>query len=81
MAKFKLKSGNSVKVVSGKFNKTIGFIKKIDRNKEVVYLENISRVKFVKKNSKSAEEKSKTKEILIPIHISNVTLWEENNKS
>lgn len=87
MAKFKLKSGNSVKVVSGKFRETVDVIKKIDRNNEVVYLESVSRVKFVKKsksenNSKyqvnpKSEDKSKTKKILIPIHISNVALWEE----
>jgi ribosomal protein L24 len=77
MAKFKLRSGNSVKVVSGKFRETIDIIKKIDRNNEVVYLESVSRIKFVK-NSKSEEKnKNKTKKILIPIHISNVTLWEE----
>ncbi|WNE41502.1 MAG: 50S ribosomal protein L24 [Mycoplasmataceae bacterium] len=75
MAKFNLKTGNTVKVICGKYRQTLDVIKKIDRKNGVVYLEKADRIKFVK-DSKSVD-KNKTKRIFVPIDISNVTLWEE----
>lgn len=76
MLKFKLKSGNTVKVICGKYRDTIDKIKKIDRKKHLVYLEKASHQQFVKKTK--GESESKVREVFVPIDISNVMLWEEN---
>lgn len=73
MIKFKLKVGNSVKVISGKYRGKIDSIKKLNKKKSLVYLDSIRKSKFIK-SSKVGE--SKTKEFSVPIHISNVVFWE-----
>ena len=76
MKKVSLKAGETVKVVVGKYSKTIDVIKKVDRKKSVVYLENISRIKFTKK---LRNEEKKSRKVFIPIHFSNVLIWKEKN--
>ena len=73
MIKFKLKVGNSVKVISGKYRGQIDIIKKIDKKNFLVYLNSIQKLKFVK-SPKLGQDK--TKKIFIPIHISNIVSWE-----
>jgi len=75
MIKFKLKSGDTVKVICGKYCNTVDKIKKIDKKRHLVYLEKASHQQFVKKTN--AESESKVREVFVPIDISNVELWEE----
>src|SRR6185295_4243553 len=93
MTKIKLKTGDKVKVITGKHRGTIDYISRLDPKKQVVYLKKASRKKYMKigepsedeedKNDKStpeAKKKSKLKEIMVPIHISNVAYWLEDKK-
>jgi ribosomal protein L24 len=71
MKKSKIKTGSSVKVICGKYRNSVDIVKKVEKKNSLVYLENSRRVKFIK-NSKNTEEK--TKEIFVPINVSNVVL-------
>lgn len=69
-----IKIGDKIKVISGNQKGIIGIINSILKKKSVVYVDGISpRLKNIK-NSK--EEKNKQIELQIPIHISNVMLWD-----
>jgi ribosomal protein L24 len=70
--KIKLKTGDPVIVNTGQNKGKIDYIFKIDRNKGLVYLKNVSRKKFDLSTFESKKE-SKIKEIMIPIHISNIS--------
>jgi ribosomal protein L24 len=70
-----MKSGNIVKVICGKYRNIIDKIEKIDRKRNIVYLEKINHQKFIKKTK--TENENKTKKVFIPIHISNVVIWKE----
>ena len=70
-----VKIGDKVKIISGSQKGIIGTINSILTKKSIVYIEGISpRLKTVK-NPKDGE--SKKFELQIPIHISNVMLWDK----
>jgi len=71
MIKAKLKSGDQVKVITGKHRGTIDYISHLDPKRQVVYLKKASRKKY-DKSTPDSKKKSEKKEIMVPIHISNV---------
>jgi len=71
MAKIKLKTGDKVKVITGKHRGTIDYISRLDPKKQVVYLKKVSRKKY-DKSTPDSKKKSELKEIMNPLHISNV---------
>ena len=75
MRKSKLKSGDTVKVITGKFRGLVDYISRIDPHRQVVYLKKAFRKKYDKSTAES-RQKSQLKEIMVPIHISNVVFWE-----
>lgn len=70
--KIKLKMGDQVKVIAGKYRGTVDFISRLDSQNKVVFLKKASRKKYDKSTPES-KKKSELKEIMVPIHISNVT--------
>jgi large subunit ribosomal protein L24 len=79
MAKIKLKTGDKVKVITGKHRGTIDYISRLDPKEKAVYLKKVSRKKY-DKSTPDSKKKSELKEIMTPIHISNVTYWLEDKK-
>ncbi|MCE8167849.1 MAG: 50S ribosomal protein L24 [Candidatus Moeniiplasma glomeromycotorum] len=77
--KMKLKTGDKVKIITGRYRGTIDFISYLDPSKQVVYLKKASRKKYDKSTPES-KKKSELKEIMVPIHISNVAYWLEEKK-
>jgi large subunit ribosomal protein L24 len=74
-----LKTGDKIKVISGSNKGFIGKIKAMMVKKSVVFIEGIlPRTKLIK-NSQSTD--SKKIELQIPIHISNVMLWDETSQA
>jgi large subunit ribosomal protein L24 len=76
-----VKIGDKVKVISGKQKGFIGVITSLVSKKSVVFLDGVTpRIKF-KKTPQGGE--AQRIEIQIPIHLSNVMLWdkEANNAS
>jgi large subunit ribosomal protein L24 len=74
MKKSHIKVGDKVKVISGNQKGFIGNIKTIFKNKSILFLEGVlPRIKYVK-NKQGGEPKKL--ELSIPIHISNVMLWD-----
>lgn len=71
MTKIKLKTGDQVKVITGKHRGTIDYISRLDQKKRAVYLKKVSRKKYDKSTADS-KKKSELKEIMTPLHISNV---------
>ena len=72
------KSGDTVKIITGSKKGLIGKIKTILFKKSLVFLDGIlPRVKFTKK-TQNAE--GKRIELEIPIHLSNVMLWDNESK-
>lgn len=70
-----IKIGDKVKIISGKQKGIIGVINSILKKKSLVYIDGISpRLKVVKNPN---EGKSKNVELQIPIHWSNVMLWDK----
>jgi len=78
--KLKLKNGDLVKVISGKYKGVVDYISKINLEKKTVYLKKASQKKY---DTSSVENKkqSKEKEVMMPIHISNVAFWLEKEKT
>ncbi|WP_147410017.1 hypothetical protein [endosymbiont GvMRE of Glomus versiforme] len=74
MNKIKLKSGDLVKVITGKFCGLVDNIHHIEPKKERVYLAKATRKVYNK--SPDVKKKSQLKDILVSLHISNVTAWE-----
>ena len=70
-SKTKLKTGDKVKVITGKYQGTIDYISRLDTKEQVVYLKKVSRKKYDKSTPEN-KKKSELKEIMTPIHISNV---------
>ncbi|CAG8635147.1 7120_t:CDS:2 [Scutellospora calospora] len=70
MTKTKLKTGDQVKVITGKHRGTIDYISRLDLKEQVVYLKKVSRKKYDKSTPEN-KKKSELKEIMIPLHISN----------
>src|SRR3954465_9767530 len=79
MTKTKLKTGDMVKVITGKHRGTIDYISRLDQKEQVVYLKKVSRKKYDKSTPEN-KKKSELKEIMTPIHISNVAYWLEDKK-
>lgn len=70
-----VKIGDKVKVISGNQKGFIGIIASLITKKSVVILDGITpRIKFVKNPQ---GEDAKKVEIQIPIHMSNVMLWDK----
>ena len=74
----RLKSGVLVKVITGKFRGLIDKVDHLELKKEKVYLPKANRVQYDK--SPQVKKKSVKKNILVPIHISNVIIWKEKSK-
>ena len=71
-----VKIGDKVKVISGNQKGFIGVIASLITKKSVVILDGITpRIKFVKNPQ---GEDSKKVEIQVPIHTSNVMLWDKD---
>nr|AYO28721.1 ribosomal protein L24 [Neotessella volvocina] len=72
--KTRLKIGDKVKIISGKNKGIIGNIEAIFLKKSIVFIENVApRIKFSKKTEQNPSKKI---ELSIPIHISNIMLWD-----
>jgi len=70
-----VKIGDTIKIIAGNQKGLIGNIKSILRKKSLVVVEGvIPRIKYVK--NKQGEE-PKQIELAVPIHISNVILWDK----
>lgn len=73
--KYNLKTGDQVKVITGEKKGFLGKIKAIIKKKSSVIIEGIlPKIKILK--STSINDETKTKELPILIHISNVMLWD-----
>lgn len=69
-----VKIGDRIKIITGAQKGLIGNISSINVKKEVVTIDNVTpRIKYVK--SREGGE-SKKVELQLPIHISNVMLWD-----
>ena len=79
MLKSKLKSGDIVRVITGKYRGIIDYISKIDPENQVVYLKKANKKKYDKSTPEN-KRKSELKEIMVPIHVSNVAYWLEDKK-
>jgi len=79
MAKTKLKSGDLVKVITGKYRGNVDYISRLDLEKQVVYLKKVNKKKYDKSTPEN-KKKSELKEIMVPIHVSNVAYWLEDKK-
>lgn len=79
MTKTKLKSGDLVKVITGKYRGNIDYISQLDLKKQVVYLKKVNKKKYDKSTPEN-KKKSELKEIMVPVHISNVAYWLEDKK-
>ena len=76
-----VKVGDKIQVISGNQKGIIGTITLIQAKKSIVYIDSVlPRLKTVKSTK---EGQAKQVELQIPIHISNVMLWdkEQNNSS
>jgi len=71
MKKTKLKTGDMVKVITGKHRGTIDYISQLNLKEQTVCLRKVSRKKYDKSTPEN-KKKSELKEIMTPIHISNV---------
>src|SRR5688500_7388034 len=79
-SKVKLKTGDKVKVISGEHRGTIDYISHLDLKEQVVYLKKVNR-KVYDKSTPDRKKKKEKKEIMIPIHISNIAYYLEAKKS
>ena len=75
MAKVKIKKNVVVKVIAGNFRGLIDKIHHIEPKKERVYLTKANRVVYDK--SPQVKKKSVKKNILVPIHVSNVAIHQQ----
>ena len=69
--KTKLKTGDKVKVIAGQHRGAVDYISRLDPQEQVVYLKKVSRKKY-DKSTPDSKKKSELKEIMTPIHVSNV---------
>jgi ribosomal protein L24 len=74
--RIKLRKGDSVRIIAGKFRGKTDFISKISSKKNVIHLSSISRKKY-DTSSPESKKNSDLKEETIPIHPSNVLLIKE----
>ncbi len=72
--KIKVKVGNIVKIISGKYKNETGKVNKIFYKKNSLIVENINlKTKHIK--PKQSEEHGQIKQIEKPIHISNIKIY------
>jgi len=79
MIKTKLKNGDLVKVITGKYRGIVDYISQLELKKQLVYLKKVNKKKY-DKSTPETKKKSELKEIMVPIHISNVAYWLEDKK-
>jgi large subunit ribosomal protein L24 len=77
--KTKLKTGDKVKIITGKYRGKVDYISKINPKNQLVYLKKASRKKYDKSTPEN-KKKSELKEIMVPVHLSNVAYWLEDKK-
>lgn len=77
--KSKLKTGDKIKVITGKYRGTVDYISRIDPKNQLVYLKKASKKKYDKSTPEN-KRKSELKEIMVPVHLSNVAYWLEGKK-
>jgi large subunit ribosomal protein L24 len=77
--KTKLKTGDKVKIIAGKYRGKVDYISKINPKNQLVYLKKASRKKYDKSTPEN-KKKSELKEIMVPVHLSNVAYWLEDKK-
>ena len=74
-----IKIGDKIKIITGNHKGVIGTITSIIFKKSIVFIQEISpRIKYLKNNQ--GEEQKKV-ELQIPIHVSNVMLWDSETNS
>jgi large subunit ribosomal protein L24 len=73
---YRLKIGDKIKIIAGNQKGLLGTITSIDRKTSSVIIDNVlPRIRFMK-NRQGGEAEKKT--IQLPIHISNVMLWDKD---
>ena len=78
-SKFHIKVGDFVQVIAGNQKGFVGTVNSILKKKSIVFIDGIvPRIKY-SKNPQGGEQKKS--ELQIPIHISNVMLWDKENNS
>ena len=75
--KFHVKVGDKIKIIAGNQKGLIGTIKLLLTKKSMAIIDGIlPRIKYKKQNQNSEAQKM---EIELPIHTSNLMLWDEKN--
>jgi len=75
--KFHVKIGDKIKVIAGSQKGLVGIINSIATKKSVAIIDGVlPRVKYRKQNPNAEAQKV---EIQLPIHISNLMLWDDKN--
>ena len=78
-SKIHIKIGDTVQVIAGNQKGFIGTVNSIMRKKSIVFIDGIvPRIKY-SKNPQGGKQKKL--ELQIPIHISNVMLWDKENNN
>lgn len=74
---FHIKIGDKIQIISGSQKGLLGTIKALNKKKSLVFIDSIkSRIRYVKNRQNGEAEK---KEIEIPIHVSNIMLWDKDS--
>jgi len=75
--KFHVKVGDKIKIIAGNQKGLVGTIRSLITKKSVAIIDGIlPRIKYKKQNANSDQKKI---EIQLPIHISNLMLWDDKN--
>jgi large subunit ribosomal protein L24 len=75
--KFHVKVGDKIKIIAGNQKGLVGTIRSVITKKSVAIIDGIlPRIKYKKQTANSEQKKI---EIQLPIHISNLMLWDEKN--
>ena len=75
--KFHVKIGDKIKIIAGNQKGLVGTINSISPNKGVAIIDGVlPRIKYTKQNPNSEAQKV---EIQVPIHTSNLMLWDDQN--
>lgn len=73
---YHVKIGDKIKIIAGNQKGLLGTILSIDRKKSFVIIDSVlPRIKYIK-NRQGGESEKKT--IQIPIHVSNVMVWDKD---
>ena len=75
--KFHVKVGDKIKIIAGNQKGLVGTIRSLITKKSVAIIDGIlPRIKYKKQSANSDQKKI---EIQLPIHISNLMLWDDKN--